>query len=119
MVEDNETNRLILEQILNRLGCHVTHAGNGLEALDILRQRSFDLVLMDVQMPVMDGFEATRLIRKQERSRRDKHHPIIAMTAGAIIGDREKCLAAGMDDYISKPITAQVLLDKLRHWLGH
>jgi CheY-like chemotaxis protein len=74
---------------------------------------------MDVQMPVMDGFEATRLIRKQERSRRDKHHPIIAMTAGAIIGDREKCLAAGMDDYISKPITAQVLLDKLRHWLGH
>ena len=119
LVEDHPANQKLAIWLLQRHGFQVTLAENGAEAVRLMAALAFDVVLMDVQMPVMDGFEATRLIRKQERSRRDKHHPIIAMTAGAIIGDREKCLAAGMDDYISKPITAQLLLDKLRHWLGH
>ena len=119
LVEDHPANQKLATWLLLRHGFQVTLAENGAEAVRLMTALAFDVVLMDVQMPVMDGFEATRLIRRQERARRDKHHPIIAMTAGAIIGDREKCLAAGMDDYISKPITAQMLLDKLRHWLGH
>ncbi len=118
LVEDHPANQKLAIWLLQRQGHQVTLAENGAEAVRLLAALAFDVVLMDVQMPVMDGLEATRRIREQERQRGDKHHPIIAMTAGAIVGDREKCLAAGMDDYISKPITAQILLAKLGHWLG-
>ena len=118
LVEDHPANQKLAIWLLQRQGHQVTLAENGAEAVRLMTALAFDVVLMDVQMPVMDGFEATRRIREQERQRGDKHHPIIAMTAGAIVGDREKCLAAGMDDYLSKPITAQVLLAKLGHWLG-
>jgi CheY-like chemotaxis protein len=90
----------------------VTVTSNGLEALAALEQETFDLVLMDVQMPEMDGFEATSAIRVTE-SRTGSHIPIIAMTAHAMTEDRERCLAAGMDGYVSKPIHAKELLEAI------
>ncbi len=118
LVEDHPANQKLATWLLQRQGHQVTLAENGAEALRLMKALAFDVVLMDVQMPVMDGLEATRRIRELERERSDRHHPIIAMTAGAIVGDREKCLAAGMDDYISKPIAAPLLLAKLGQWLG-
>ncbi len=118
LVEDHPANQKLATWLLQRQGHQVTLAENGAEALKLMQALAFDLVLMDVQMPVMDGLEATRRIRELEQQRGDKHHPIIAMTAGAIVGDREKCLAAGMDDYISKPIAAALLMAKLGQWLG-
>ena len=85
------------------MGHQVRVAQNGREALDLLEQQTFDLVLMDVQMPEMDGFAATREIRKREQGRQ-RHIPVIAMTAHAMKGDRESCIAVGMDGYIAKPI---------------
>ena len=117
MVEDNETNRLILEQILNSLGCSVCHATNGLEALDTLRQKTFDLVLMDVQMPVMDGLTATSKIRERETAHGLPRQPIIALTANALAGDREMCLQAGMDDYVTKPVTIGSISTAMLRWL--
>ncbi len=117
MVEDNETNRLILEQILNRLGCHVSHAAHGQEALDILDQRRFDLVLMDVQMPVMDGLTAAREIRQRESALGLTRQPIIALTANALAGDRDMCLQAGMDDYVAKPVTIDSISTAMLRWL--
>ena len=101
LVEDNSVNQIVAGEILRRLGHAMTLAANGQEALDILEQQSFDVVLMDCQMPVMDGFEATRRIRAHPRLSNTR---IIAVTANAMQGDREKCLAAGMDDFISKPL---------------
>lgn len=118
LVEDHPANQKLALWLLQRQGHQVTLAENGAEALQLMQALAFDIVLMDVQMPVLDGLEATRQIRELERSRGDRHHPIIAMTAGAIVGDREKCLAAGMDDYISKPIAAPLLFEKLGRWLG-
>jgi two-component system, sensor histidine kinase and response regulator len=94
--------------ILTRRGHSLVPAADGREALASTRTNSFDLILMDVQMPEMDGFEATRLIRTEEPPGR--HTPIVAMTAHAMIGDRERCLAAGMDDYLSKPLDKTALL---------
>lgn len=107
VVEDNEINQRIARKILERLGCNVTVANNGLEAVDYLIKKSCDVILMDCQMPVMDGLDATRRIREFESPGSDV--PIIAVTANAMAGDREKCLAAGMDDYIAKPIKVDVL----------
>ena len=90
-------------------------AKNGRVALRLLSEQPFDLILMDVQMPEMDGFEATALIRALEK-RTGRHIPIIAMTAHAMAGDRERCLAAGMDGYISKPVTASALLEQVKHF---
>ena len=95
-------------RLLEKQGHTVTVAGNGKEALAALDKEAFDLVLMDVQMPEMDGFEATAAIRRQEQAT-GQHLPIIAMTAHAMKGDRERCLAAGMDGYISKPFHAREL----------
>jgi PAS domain S-box-containing protein len=108
LVEDNATNQMLAVTLLEKEGHMVDTAQNGKEALTALASRTFDLVLMDVQMPVMDGFEATARIREQERST-GQHIPIVAMTAHAMKGDRQRCLAAGMDGYVSKPIHASEL----------
>ena len=114
LVEDNRVNQDIACEWLGSMGLTVTTAANGQEALQTLDKASFDAVLMDVQMPVMDGFEATRRIREDLKM---ADLPVIAMTAHALAGDREKCLKAGMDDYITKPIDPQVLLDTLSKWV--
>ena len=103
VAEDNITNQLVAKSILSKLGYSIDMVANGQEVLDILETVRYDLILMDCLMPVMDGYDATRAIRKQEESS-DRHIPVIAMTANAMGGDREKCLAVGMDDYISKPV---------------
>ncbi len=114
LAEDNPVNRKLAVRLLEKMGHQVVVANNGREALERLEAEAFDLVLMDVQMPELDGLEATRQIRQKE-ARTGKHLPIIAMTAHAMKGDRERCLAAGMDDYISKPIQVEkleILLDR-------
>jgi len=110
LVEDNEINQQVAREFLERSGMKVTLAENGVEALQILESQTFDAVLMDLQMPVMDGLEATRRIRSQERFR---DLPVIAMTAAVMAQDREDCLAAGMNDHVAKPI----LPDELRETL--
>jgi len=118
LAEDNVINQHVARSILQKAGHSVIVAGNGQEALSILRRQSFDLVLMDVQMPEVDGFEATAAIRENELGT-DRRLPIIAMTAHAMKGDRERCLAAGMDGYISKPICASDLLDLVDKYAGN
>ena len=108
VAEDGVTNQKMAVGLLTGLGHHVTIANNGREAIDLVASSSFDVVLMDVQMPVMDGLEATKHIRQQEE-KTGLHLPIIALTAHAMPGDREKCLRAGMDDYVSKPVRRQEL----------
>jgi CheY-like chemotaxis protein len=108
LAEDNSINQTVAVHVLEKQGHTVAVAGNGEEALTALAQGTFDLVLMDVEMPVMGGFEATAAIRAQEQATR-KHLPILAMTAHAMKGDRERCLAAGMDGYVSKPLQIQEL----------
>ena len=108
LAEDNLVNQRVAMRFLEKRGHSVVLAQSGKKALDAWRHQLFDLILMDVQMPEMDGFEATARIRADEESTA-KHVPIIAMTAHAMVGDRERCLAAGMDDYISKPINASDL----------
>jgi CheY-like chemotaxis protein len=114
VVEDNVANIKVAVRMIERLGYRADMAGNGLEAVSALGKLDYNAVLMDCQMPEMDGYEATRQIRRQET----RHTPIIAMTASAMSGDRERCLAAGMDDYISKPIKLHVLAALLERWLG-
>jgi len=117
LVEDNVVNQKLAVALLNRWGHHVTVANNGQLALAALAQHRFDLVLMDMLMPVMGGLEATRLFRTSEQGLRT---PIIAMTANAMPGDRADCLAAGMDDYISKPIeTTELRRLLMQHMPGH
>ncbi len=112
LAEDNLVNQRVAARILEKHGHQVTVAANGREALNLLERRTFDMVFMDVQMPEMNGLEATEVIRKNELLSGD-HVPIIALTAGAMGGDREKCLAAGMDDYLAKPFQTGVLMDIL------
>jgi two-component system sensor histidine kinase/response regulator len=116
LVEDNAVNQLLAVRLLEKRGHNVTVAGNGKEALVALEKDSFDLVLMDVQMPEMDGFEATAVIREKEKRSGRNHLPVIAMTAHAMLGDRERCLEAGMDDYITKPIRSQELAELLARY---
>jgi two-component system sensor histidine kinase/response regulator len=108
IAEDNTVNQTLARRLLEKHGYLVSVAGDGREALAALESQSFDMVLMDVQMPGMDGFEATAVIRQQEHLS-GKHLPIIAMTAHALKGDQERCLAAGMDGYVSKPIRSKEL----------
>ena len=105
LVEDNMVNRTLALEMLQRLGCDAMHAGNGVEALDALEKQEFDVVLMDCQMPVMDGFIATRKLREREVTRKLEPTRVVALTANALAGDREACLAAGMNDYLAKPFT--------------
>jgi CheY-like chemotaxis protein len=116
IVEDNAANLKVAVRMVERLGYRADVAGNGSEALHVLGQVHYDAVLMDCQMPEMDGYEATREIRRGEDDGR--HLPIIAMTASAMAGDRERCLAAGMDDYISKPVKLHIVAAVLERWLG-
>ena len=116
LAEDNTVNQKVALAILRKLGYSAELAGNGREALDKIRQADYDLVFMDCQMPEMDGFQAARAIREEEQGRR--RVPILAMTANAMQGDRERCLEAGMDDYIAKPITIVDLKSALQRWLA-
>ncbi|MDX1589204.1 MAG: ATP-binding protein [Oleiphilaceae bacterium] len=113
LVEDNRVNQLVASGMLRKLGHSVDLAENGERALLALENQHYDLVLMDCQMPVMDGYQATRMIRGNPRL---KHLPVIAITANVMQGDREACLDAGMDDYITKPYTLESLRDTLRRW---
>ncbi|MGC8785373.1 MAG: ATP-binding protein, partial [Armatimonadota bacterium] len=115
LVEDNEVNRKVAVRMLERLGCEVDIAHHGQEAVEKTAGQQYDIVFMDVHMPQMDGYEATRLIREHE-SGSGKHHVIIAMTADAMEGDREQCLQAGMDDYLSKPFKESDLRAMLARW---
>jgi CheY-like chemotaxis protein/HPt (histidine-containing phosphotransfer) domain-containing protein len=116
LVEDNPVNRQVAQRLLTLLGLSYVIAENGKEALDQIEQGNFDAVLMDCQMPVMDGYTATR-IRRQKEGAGARRIPIIAMTANAMAGDRDKCLKAGMDDYMSKPLNRALLEQTLRRWL--
>ena len=118
LVEDNQINQMVAMKMLQKVGLKAVLANNGVEALEKLKEQSFDLVLMDCQMPEMDGFDATREIRKQDiQALHDKPLPIIAMTANVMSGDRERCLEVGMDDYIGKPVQRDKLESVLRKWL--
>ncbi len=112
VVEDNKVNQKVAIHILRKSGFRSQIAQNGIEAVEAVRHSHFDLVLMDCQMPEMDGFEATRQIRAEEGVSR--HLPILALTANAVMGDRERCLAAGMDDYITKPVQPRELVSAIR-----
>ena len=115
LAEDNLVNQKVALVMLRKLGIEADLAVTGIEALDALVGVSYDLVLMDCQMPEMDGYEATRRIRERERGSR--RLPVVAMTASAMVGDRERCLEAGMDDHIPKPVRMDALQRALLRWL--
>lgn len=113
LAEDNEVNQKVAIKILEKYNHQVTVVGNGLEAFKAVKQNRFDVVLMDVQMPVMGGFEATREIRQYEKEQALPRTPIIALTAHAMLGDREKCIQAQMDEYLSKPLKQNLLMQTI------
>ena len=113
IVEDNPVNQTVARGMLQELGCDVTSVLSGKDAVTTIKGKQFDVVLMDCQMPEMDGFTATRLIREWETESGTEHNSIVAVTASALAGDREKCLAAGMDDYLAKPFTLKELQSAL------
>ncbi|MFH1148120.1 MAG: response regulator [Pseudomonadota bacterium] len=118
LVEDHPVNQKVAVAMMRRSGYAVDVANDGQEALDVVFSARYDIVFMDIQMPVMDGMEATHAIRTREKET-GGHQIIVAMTAHAMAGDREKCLEAGMDDYVSKPIKEPDLLSMIRKWTGH
>lgn len=118
LTEDNAVNRMVAESILGQFGCFITPAGNGKEALELVMKREFDLIFMDCQMPEMDGFEASSRIRAHEEKYNLPRTPIVAFTANAMEGDRQRCLDAGMDDYMSKPVKQEVMETILLKWLS-
>ena len=115
LVEDNPINQLFATKVLERLGVSVDVGDNGLQALDMVQKQSYDIVFMDCQMPVLDGYEATRRIRQLGGD--FEQMPIVALTAHALEGDREKCLAAGMDDYLTKPVVGDLLVQSIAKWV--
>ena len=118
LAEDNLVNQKLASRLLENQGHTVVVAADGAQALGTLEKQNFDLVLMDAQMPVMDGFECTAAIRRLEQATR-AHIPIIAMTAHAMVGDRQRCLQAGMDGYIAKPVHAHELFETIEMVLTH
>lgn len=118
LAEDNLVNQQVAKGMLKKLGCHkVDLAMDGTQAVSMLENNSYDIIFMDCQMPQMDGYEATEVIRAQEKYRGEQHTPIIALTANALSGDRERCLTAGMDDYVSKPFNQHRITRILEVWL--
>jgi CheY-like chemotaxis protein len=118
LAEDNLVNQKVARRLLENAGCEVTAVGDGHAALERWAAGQFDVIFMDVQMPGMDGFAATEAIRARERGT-GIHIPIVAMTALAMTGDRERCLSAGMDGYISKPVDRGELTEVLHRMVGH
>ena len=117
LVEDNKVNLMFASKLLSTTDLEVVIAHDGQEAIERWQEGGIDLVLMDCQMPVMDGWQATDKIRELEKEV-GTHTPVIALTANALKGDRSKCLAAGMDDYLAKPIDRATVIQMLRRWLG-
>ena len=115
LVEDNKVNQLVGSKVLENLGYGFTIANNGLEAVSAFQSGAYDAVLMDCQMPEMDGYEATAAIRRLEGP--EGHIPIIAMTAAAMEGDRERCMSAGMDDFLTKPVRLEAVSTALQRWV--
>ncbi len=116
VVDDNPTNRRVAQAVLEMLGCRVTAVDSGREALYLLGREPFDLIFMDCQMPEMDGYTTARAIRDATSGVLAPDIPVVAMTANALKGEREKCLAAGMNDYIAKPVRAKDLAGILERW---
>lgn len=116
LVDDRDSNRMVALLLLQKLGFGVDVVSSGMEAVEAACHNNYKLILMDVQMPEFDGFDATRAIREAEAVT-GRHTPIIALTALAMDGDKDRCLAAGMDDYISKPYNLQQLRDTLTRWI--
>ncbi len=117
LVDDNVINQKIALKIMSKMGFQADVAQNGREAIEILSQAAYDLVFMDCQMPVLDGYEATRIIRGETSRTINPGVPIVAMTAHAMEGAREECIAAGMDDYIAKPVTPDAIAEMIRKWV--
>ncbi len=115
LAEDSTVNQKVAVQLLKKMGCRVDAVANGHEAVEALEHIAYDLVLMDCQMPEMDGFTATARIRDKEAAS-GGHIPIIAMTGNVMTGDRERCIEAGMDDYVSKPVQYAQLFEVLKKW---
>jgi CheY-like chemotaxis protein len=115
VVEDSRVNQIVAVRMLEGCGCAVDVACNGREALEMVLEKRYDAILMDCQMPELDGYDTTVALRARENG--GPRVPVIAMTAHAMDGDRARCLAAGMDDYISKPIRSKLLIETLRRWV--
>jgi CheY-like chemotaxis protein len=113
VVEDNPLNQKLMGILLKQMGCAIALADHGRAAIALLEKESFDLILMDIQMPVMDGFDATRKIREDLKIKT----PIIALTARVLQEDREKCLTVGMNDFLTKPIDSIALKEKITEWV--
>jgi len=118
VAEDNAVNQKLIVRLLEQAGCQVTVATDGSEALDALDKESFDLVLMDCQMPLLDGLAATGELRRREAAQAAPRVPVVALTANAMPEDRERCLSAGMDDYLTKPLQRDALERVLERWLA-
>jgi len=116
IVEDNPVNQVMLSAIIKKFGCTADQANNGEEAVRMAKERHYDCILMDCQMPILDGFEATKSIRSN--GCKNKNTPIIAVTANAMSGDRERCIRAGMNDYIRKPIKKDIVFEHMHYWLS-
>lgn len=118
LVEDNHINVVVAKGLIEMFGPIVDVANDGQQALEMLQKQHFDLIFMDCQMPVLDGYECSRRIRADDSGLIDPQIPIVALTANAMRGDREKCLSAGMDDYLAKPVESEMIYQKLKHWLS-
>ena len=115
VAEDNAVNRLLVKRMFEKLGCRIDLAGNGREAVDMASQLRYDIIFMDCFMPELDGYGASRELRELEQT--ERRVPIIALTANAMADDRAKCIAAGMDDYLSKPVSLEEIRKTLQRWV--
>jgi len=118
VAEDNRVNQQFIKEILENIGCEVTMAINGQEAVKMAYEAKYDLIFMDCQMPIMDGFEATKKLAEAKKNNEISDIPIVALTANAMKGDKEKCLESGMQDYMTKPVRKNEIIEALRKWLG-